>query len=140
MLSDLENLDITVGSNHFEREDSDFGNSARRPESPSYDALADHNTNSHSNSGENEIEKFAGKGHNSRKVYFRSEINRLPGELNRRITQEKNDLMRSVSSQLQRAISEAVNEQVLPRTQVSLRSGSRQFPQKGWNAPTDIKT
>ena len=43
MLSDLENMDILLGSNLFEREDSEFGNSARRPESPSYDSLVDHN-------------------------------------------------------------------------------------------------
>ena len=53
MLSDLENMDIPLGSNHFQRDDSEFGNSARRPESPGYDTLVDHNTNSHSNSGEN---------------------------------------------------------------------------------------
>ena len=50
MLSDFENMDIMLGSNHFEREESEFGNTTRRPESPSYDAIVDHNTNSHSNS------------------------------------------------------------------------------------------
>ena len=39
MLSDLENMDMLLGSNHFVREVSEFGNSARRPESHSYDAL-----------------------------------------------------------------------------------------------------
>ena len=69
MLSDLENIDIMLGSNHFERDDSDIGKSARRPESLSHDALEDHNTNSHSNSGENEIRRFTGNGHIS--GYFR---------------------------------------------------------------------
>ena len=102
MLSDLENMDIMLGSNHFRREASEFGNSARRPESLSYDALVDHNTNSHSNVGENEIRRFAGNDHDSREVDSSSEINRLSGVLNQRITQRMNDLMNSVSSQIQR--------------------------------------
>ena len=32
-------MDKMLGSNHIEREDSELGNSARRPELPSYDAL-----------------------------------------------------------------------------------------------------
>ena len=47
MLSDFKNLDIMLGSDRFEREGSELGNSTRRPESTSYDALVDHNTNSH---------------------------------------------------------------------------------------------
>ena len=35
MLSDIENMDIMPGSNHFEREESEFSNSVRRPGSPS---------------------------------------------------------------------------------------------------------
>ena len=66
-----------LGSNHFAKEDSEFGNSARRTESPSYDAAVDHNTNSHSNSGENEIRRFARNGRNSGEVDSSSEINRL---------------------------------------------------------------
>ena len=34
MLSDIENLDIMLGSNHQEREESELSNSVRRPESP----------------------------------------------------------------------------------------------------------
>ena len=32
MLSDLESMDILLGSNHFVREDNEFGNSVRRSE------------------------------------------------------------------------------------------------------------
>ena len=63
----------------------------------------------------------------------RSEINRLSGELNQRITQEMNDLMNKISLQIQRAVSEAINEQVLPQIQASLISGFGQIHQKGWN-------
>ena len=44
--------------------------------------------------------------------------------------------MSSVSSLIQRAISEAINEQVLPQNQASLMSGSGRKSQKGWYVPT----
>ena len=87
MLSDLENIDIRLGRNHIQRQDNEFGNLARRPESPTYDVLVYHNNNSHSNSGENEIRRLTGNGHNSGEIDSSGEINRLSGELNRRITQ-----------------------------------------------------
>ena len=101
MLSVLENVDIMLGSNRLEREESEFRNSVRRPESPSYNALANHDVNSHSNSIEEETRGYAGNGHNSREA-ARS------GVLNQSITQELNDLMSSVSSHIQRALSEAI--------------------------------
>ena len=109
-----------LGSNHLERDESEFSNSVRRPESPSYNTLANHDVNFHSNSRDNEIRGYAGSGQNSGEVDSSSEINRLSGELNQRVTQELNDLMSSVSSQIQRAINEAVNEQVLPQIQATL--------------------
>ena len=48
-----------------------------------------------------------------------------------------NDLMSSVSSQIQRDISEAIIEQVLPQIQATLRSGREQVPRKRWNVPAD---
>ena len=53
-----------------------------------------------------------------------------PG-LRQRITQELYDLMSNVSSQIQRAISEAIYEQVLPHIQATLRSGRGQTPRRG---------
>ena len=138
MLSDLENMDIMLGSNHFEREVSEFENSASRHESPTYDALLDHNTNWHSYSGANEIRRFAGNCQNSGKIDFSSEMNRLSGELNQKITQEIKCLMDTVSFQIQRTICEAIKEQVLkeqPQIQASLRSGSVQKLQTGWKIP-----
>ena len=46
MISDLENMDVMIGSGHSGREDIEFGNSVRRPESHRYDALTDNNSNS----------------------------------------------------------------------------------------------
>ena len=54
-----------LGANHFERKESEFSNSVRWPESPSYNALVMSEFNSHSNSRENEKRGFAGRGHNS---------------------------------------------------------------------------
>ena len=34
MLLDIENMDIMLGSNHFEREENELGNTVRKPESP----------------------------------------------------------------------------------------------------------
>ena len=48
-----------------------------------------------------------------------------------------NDLMGSVSSQIQRAKSEANNEQVLPQIQATLRSGQGQVPRKRWNVTAE---
>ena len=133
MLSDIENLDILLGSIRLEREESEFSNSVRRPGSPSYNALVNHDVNSHSKSREDEIGGYAGQ--NSREVDSSSEIHRLSGELNQRITQEMNDLMSSVSSQIQRAISEASNEQVLPQIQTTQWSAPGQVPNRRWEVP-----
>ena len=99
-------------------EDSEFGNSVWRPESPTYDALIDHN----SNSRENEIRVFAGNARNTTEVDSGSELNGLSGEINQRITQEMNGLMNSLSLQIQRAINDAINGQVLPQLQASVSS------------------
>ena len=42
MLPGIENLDIMLGGNHLEREESKIGNSVRRPESPSYITSVNH--------------------------------------------------------------------------------------------------
>ena len=40
--------------------------------------------------------------------------------------------MSSVSSQIERALSEAINGQVLPQIQATLKSGQGQLPSRGW--------
>ena len=129
MLSDLENMDLMLDRNIFERKNRKFGDWVRRHRSPSYDVLGALNINSHTNAGENEIRRFAGNGQNPGVIDFSSEINRFSEKWNQRITQEMNGVMNSVSLQIQRAISEAINDLVLPRIQASLRSGSGQMPQ-----------
>ena len=47
LLSDIENVDILLRSNHFEREESEFSSLVRRPESPRYNVLVNQHSNSH---------------------------------------------------------------------------------------------
>ena len=111
-----------IASDQYEREDSEFGNSVKMSDSPSYDSLINHNSNSHSNSAKKEIRRNAGNCQNTTEVDSGSELNRLSGELNQRITQEMNGFMNSFSLQILRGINEAINEQVLPQLRASLRS------------------
>ena len=82
MLSDIDNMDVMLRSNHFEQEESELSNSVRSPERPSYNAISNHDLNSHSNSRENASRDFTVNGQNSREVDSNSEINSLSGELN----------------------------------------------------------
>ena len=86
-----------LGSNHFVRDDREFSNSARRPECPGFKTFANHDSNSHSNSRENETRANDGNSLNLEDVGFNSEINRLSGELIQRTTQEMNGLMKRVN-------------------------------------------
>ena len=102
-----------------------------QPESPSHNALVNHVVNSHSNSRKDEIRSYTGNGRNSIEVDSCSEINKFSGEVNRGSTHEMNDLMSCERSQIQRAISEAINEQVLPQIQATLKSGQGLVPRSG---------
>ena len=76
MLSDIENLDIMLGCNRLGREESEISSSVRTPEISCYNALVNHDVNSHSNSREEEIRGYAGNTQNSREADSSSEINR----------------------------------------------------------------
>ena len=49
VLSDVEDMDIMLDTNLFEREESELSNSVRRPESPTYTTLVNNESISHSN-------------------------------------------------------------------------------------------
>ena len=87
-------------------------------------------SNSHSNSRENEIRGFASHGYNSGGTELSGEINALSVQLNQGVTQEMDGLMSSVGIQIQRAINEAIKEQVLSQIQASLGTSSGQWTQK----------
>ena len=112
ILSDIENLDIMLGENHFnetERDESLDSASVRRPDSVKSNNLENESGGSYSN----HMNSNAVNGQNSADVSSQDEINKLSSELNSRISREM-DEMNSVSVQIQRAISDAISNQVLP--------------------------
>ena len=66
-----------------------------------------------------------------------STINRLSSEINSRISRGMDEMMNSVSVQIERAINDAFSSQVLPQIQNALTAGSGHMTQKGWNVPAE---
>ena len=140
MLSDIENLDIMLGENHFsarERDGSLNSNLPRRSRS---------SVSNESENGERDI------GRNPRNINSRenaecdrnsiagnssAEINRLSSELNSRISREMDEMMNSVNVQIQRAISEAISTQVLPQIQNVIMASSGHGTRKGWDVSAE---
>ena len=108
MLSDIENLDIMLGGNHLEREESEYDVSSRRSNSPNFNAHESNEKNFHPNSRENRSSNSTECGPYSAGIHSSAEFNRLPGELNLRISREMDEMMNSVSDQIQRAINDAI--------------------------------
>ena len=140
MLSDIENLDIMLGENHFdrnERNESVNSNQAGRPESSFGDEFGDENENGFPNPGNNGPSPNTVLGHNSIRECSSVEINRLSSELNSRISREMDEMMNSVSVQIQRAINEAISSQILPQIQNVVMAGSGQLTKERWNVPAE---
>ena len=140
MLSDIENLDIMLGGNHFdrnERSESVNSNQAGRPESLFGDEFGDENENEFPNPGNNGPSPNTELGQNSIRESSSVEINRLSSELNSRISREMDEMMNSVSVQIQRAINEAISSQILPQIQNSVMAGSGQLTKERWNVPAE---
>ena len=140
MLSDIENLDIMLGGNHFdrnERNESVNSNQAGRPESLFGDEFGDENENEFPNPGNNGPSPNTELGHNSIRECSSVEINRLSSELNSRISREMDEMMNSVSVQIQRAINEAISSQILPQIQNAVMAGSGQLTNERWNVPAE---
>ena len=140
MLSDIENLDVMLGENHFSargREGSLNSNVPRR--SRSFDS----NESENEKESRNRNREFTNSGtnvefdHNSVRGKSSAEINRLSSELNFRISQEMDEMMNSVSVQIQRAISDAISTQILPQIQNVMMAGPGHGTRKGWNVPAE---
>ena len=114
-MSDIENLDVMLGGNHFDR-DSDDSILAKRPESAVCNA-SDYEENPELNTKENRSGNSADLGQNSTVASSRAELNRLSGELNSRISREMDWMTNSVRAQIQRAICYAISNQVMPQIQ-----------------------
>ena len=135
ILSDIENLDIMLGENHFNdmrRDESLDGTSIRRQESVTSNNLENEDMNLHSDHRNPETGTSAGYDRITASVDSQAEINKLSCELNSRISREMDEMMNSVSSQIQRAISDAINNQVLPQIQNVIMAGSGQETRRGW--------
>ena len=140
MLSDIENLDIMLGENHLERNErneSVNSNQAGRPESLFGDEFEDENENGFPNPRNNGPSPNTELGHNSIRECSSVEINRLSSELNSRISREMDEMMNSVSVQIQRAINEAISSQILPQIQNVVMAGSGQLTKERWNVPAE---
>ena len=140
MFFDIENLDIMLGENHFdtvEKEESLNSSFARRPESA--------NSNNFENDAENRLLNpgvinscvDADFDRNSATANSSAEVNRLSSELNTRIFMEMNEMMNSVSVQIQTANNDAISNQVLPEIQNAIMAGPGHRTKKGWNVPAE---
>ena len=109
MLSDIENIDIMLGKNHFnerEREGSLNSNLPRRSRS----SASIESENENGNVGRNDHSRANTEyEQNSVTANSSAEINKLSSELNSRISREMDEMMNSVSVQIQRAISDAIS-------------------------------
>ena len=115
MLSDIENLDIMLGERHSEREESVNSNLARRPESTNSNLFENNEEHLYLNPREIGSSNNAGLGQNSTSANSSAEMSKISCELNSRISREKDEMMNSVSLQIQRAINDAISSQVLPQ-------------------------
>ena len=140
MLSDIENLDIMLGENHFssrEREGNLNSNLPRRSrsfasnESENEDGNIGRNQRNINSRTNTECDRNSVTGNSS------AEINRLSSELNSRISREMDEMMNSVSVLIQRAISDAISTQVLPQIQNVIMVGSGHGIRKGWDVPSE---
>ena len=124
LFSDLEYLDIMLGSRESEREESVNSNHARRPESVNSNLFGNYEETLYLNPREAELGGNAELERHSASANSSAEINRLSSELNSRISREMDEMMNSVSVQYQRAINDADSSQVLPQIQNVLTAGS----------------
>ena len=123
MLSGIENPDIMLGENHLntgERGESLNSNLARRPESVVSNDFENDDENTHVRPRVINSGISADFDHNSATANSSAENNRLSRELNSRLSREMDEMMNSVSVQIQRAINEAISNQVLPQIQNAL--------------------
>ena len=137
MFSDIENLDIMLGGRHSEKEERVKSNHARRPESMSSSLFENSKENLYLNPRETESGDNAGRGQKSTSANSSAEINRLSSELNSWKSREMDEMMSSVSVQIQRAINDAICSHVLPQMQNSLMAGSGHATQREWNVPAE---
>ena len=128
-MSDIENLDVMLDGNHFDREEREDSLLARRPESASRNA-SDNKESPHLDTRENRSGNSTDRGHNYTGASSNAEFNKVSGELDLRISREMDEMMNSVSVQIKRAIYDAISNQILPQIQNAFKAGPGQMTQK----------
>ena len=104
MLSDIENIDIMLRENHFnarEREGSLNSNLPRRSRSFASNESENENGNVGRNQENDHFRTNTEYDRNSITANCSAEINELSGEMNSRISREMDEMMNSVSVQIQ---------------------------------------
>ena len=130
MLSDIENLDIMLGENHFDprgRDESLNSNFAKRSEGNASNDFQNEGGNAHLSPGIANLGLNADFDQNSATANSSAEINGLSSEINSRISREMDEMMNSVNVRIRRAIS----NQVLPQIQNAIMAGSGHTTKKG---------
>ena len=115
MLSDIGNLDIMLGENHFnrnERDESLNSNCARRPESTIEDEFENNDENRQLDPRDVDASTNANYSQNSSEGNSSAEINKLTSELNSRLSRQLDEMMSSVNTPIQREISDAISSQI----------------------------
>ena len=87
IMSDNENLDVMLGGNHFDREESEDSILARRPESSNCNSSYNEES-PHLNTRENKSGNSTDRGQNSTGASSSAEFIKLSGELNLKISRE----------------------------------------------------
>ena len=140
MLPDIENLDIMLGENHFNRKERDVSLNSNHTERSDSGLGVERENNVENRSLDS---RSIGTGidadyaRNSASGNSSAEINRLSSELNSMLSRELDEMMSSVNIQIQRAISDAIRSQILPHIQIALNSGSGRLTQDRWNVPAE---
>ena len=117
MLSDIENLEVMLGTNHFSDIERDESYRNR-------DVFDNDHENTHVNSKNTNPGNCAESDQKSAIANSSAEINRLSSELNLRLSRELDEMMGIVNTQIQRAISDGRSNQILPQIQTALSAGS----------------
>ena len=140
MLSDIENLDIMLGESHFSTKERECSLNSNLPgRYRSSVSNESENENENTNRSQRNIEPGMNTECDRNSVTGNSsaEINRLSSELNSRISREMDEMMNSVSVQIQRAKSDAISSQVLPQIQNVILAESGHGTRKGWDVPSE---
>ena len=78
----------------------------------------------HLDTRENRSGNSANHGQKSACTSSKAEFNRLSGELNSRISRQMDEMMNSVTVQIHSAISDFINNQILPQIQNAIKAAS----------------